>query len=284
METISQRNDGGRHRQDGDEHDRIPAPRSVGYHAGGPADEWDDWDGGWHGEDASWEDGRRDNGDGGPVDPPFGSESHRAVADTTGTGSQHAAGASAPLPVVAEARPRRRRAAPSGWTARRIGWAAAGLAAVFGLVLAAVVVAPEFTRDVARDVPVSVAAPVPAEAAFGERLQRTDGWTVEIDEPRALKASDDIDLPSDADRGVVLDVLLTNTATEPRGTAGWTVKAIVGSTPVDVLPDAGAPSRTIRPGASMTFRVTVPMPDATTDLQLEAAPAAGVPSLFVGTA
>lgn len=282
METISQRNDGGRHRQDGDEHDRIPAPRSVGNHAGGPADEWD-WDGGWDadGEDATWENYRVDVGDEEPAESPFGSGSHRAV---TGTGSQDAAGASAPQPVVAQARPRRRRAAPSGWTARRIGWAAAGLAAVFGLVLAAVVVAPEFTRDLARDVPVSVAAPVPAEAAFGERLQRTDGWTVEIDEPRALKASDDIDLPSDADRGVVFDVLLTNTATEPRGTAGWTVKAIVGSTPVDVLPDAGAPSRTIRPGASMTFRVTVPMPDATTDLQLEAAPAAGVPSLFVGTA
>ncbi|MGQ0577194.1 MAG: hypothetical protein ACT4RN_23775 [Pseudonocardia sp.] len=358
METISQRNIGGRHRQGDDEHDGIPAPRTG---ASGPArapwdtarieparngtgptdaappdtaltDAADDgWDDDWSDDDARWDDARWDDGPDGtgtddagpagtgrdgdrwdgdrrdddregdapaderdvePVDaPPFGTGAQGAVY---GTGPQHAVSSTGPNRAVTATgphrgvgappvRPRRRRAPRAGAGLRRALWVVAAVAALVGIGLAAVVVFPGLTRGTPAEVPVSVAAPIPAEAAFGERLVRADGWTIEIDEPRAVKAADDIDLPAGAERGIVVDVVLTNTGAEPRGTAGWTVKAIVGSAPVEVLPDGGAPSRTIRPGASLTFPVAVPMPEDTTDLQLEAAPPAGVPSLFVGT-
>jgi hypothetical protein len=182
---------------------------------------------------------------------------------------------------------RRRRIVSRGGGGRRLAWTLAALAALAAVALAVVLlVVPDPGRDATAvtGTPVAVAAPAPSEAEFGERLVRTDGWTVEIDEPRAHEKGEDANLPSGTARAVVVEVVLTNTGAEARDTAGWTVKAIVGSTPVEVLPEGEAPSRTVRPGASLTFPVTVPMPKAESDLQLEAAPGGAVPSLFVGTA
>lgn len=212
----------------------------------------------------------------------YADEQDGDAGDARGTGPQWVV---EPGSMQADPRPRRRRAAPARRGAvRRVLWVAAGIAALVGLVLAAVVVVPGLNRAKVGEVPLSAATPAPVESSFGESVGRPDGWTVEFEVPRATRASDDVDLPADADRGVVLNVVLTNNGIEPRDTAGWTVKAVVGSSPVDVLPVGGVPSRTIRPGASLSFPVAVPMPKATTDLQLEAAPAGGVPSLFVGTA
>lgn len=203
-----------------------------------------------------------------PVEPPS-----RAAGVRRAVGSAHAA---------TEPR-RRRRSARSGSTLRRAGWIAVGVAALVGIALAAVVMFPGLVRGTSTPVPVAApaAAAAPVESAFGERVERTDGWTIEIDKPSAVHDRDT--LPADADRGVTVDVVLTNTGSQPRGTVGWTIKALVGSTPVDIKPST-VPSRTVRPGSSLTFSVTVPMPKSTTDLQLEAAPTGGVPSLFVGTA
>lgn len=311
METISQR---GRHRQvahDGADRDAIPAPRRDYWHGGEAgddgqrqgADTWTD-DAGWADEaewddDADWDDEADDTADHqrdeARDEGSFGAGAvpgrpHRAVGGTdpqrveAGTGLQEAVADPQRVHAASEARPRRRRAAPRGSALRRLGWVVAAVAALVAVGLALVLVVPGSNRDTTATVPVPVAAPVPAETTFGERLQRADGWTIQIDEPRAAKGGGEVDLPSGAVRGVVVDVVLTNTGTEARGTGGWTVKALVGSDPVEVLPTGDAPSRTIRPGGSMSFPVTVPMPKGTTDLQLEAAPAGGVPSLFVGTA
>lgn len=313
METISQRHGGGRHRQGAGDREGIPAPRTDGpddrtsWVTGDLDEEWDDgWDAGaTHEEDMRWIDGpdevwdehqagdrdqhRDEHPDEAWDDAPRTEPTPAAGVQRTpavATGTHHAAPATSTGPQrVVVGRPRRRRAARQSSRWRRIGWLVAAVAAVVGVGLAAVAMFPGLVKDRVEPPPaVPVAAPAASEAAFGQRLQRADGWTIEIGEPRAPKSGDDVDVPADADRVVVLDVVLTNTGVEPRGTSGWTLKAIVGSTPVDVLPEAGAPSRTIRPGASMSFPIAVPMPEGTTDLQLEAAPEDGAPSLFVGTA
>lgn len=181
---------------------------------------------------------------------------------------------------------RRRRGTPPRRTLRRIGWVAAALAALLGLGLAALVIFPGMRGDAVDESPAppAAAAPVVVQSAFGEDVARTDGWRVKIEEPQAVRSTDDIGVPDNADRAVRFDVVLTNNGSESMDSAGWTVKATVGTSPVEVLPIGGAPSRTIRPGASLTFPVTVPMPEGTTELQLEAAPPQGTPTLFVGTA
>ncbi|MGD9528991.1 hypothetical protein [Pseudonocardia sp.] len=234
------------------------------------------------------------------VGPAAGERAAEAAGDQSravhGTGPNRAATAAEPAVAGTEQRSRtagarctrRRRIVSRGGRGRRLAWTVAALAALAAVAVAVVLlVVPAPGRDATAPTgTVAVAAPAPSEAEFGERLVRTDGWTVEIDEPRAHEKGEDadVDLPSGTARAVVVEVVLTNTGAEARDTAGWTVKAIVGSTPVEVLPEGAAPSRTVRPGASLTFPVTVPMPKAESDLQLEAAPGGGAPSLFVGTA
>lgn len=187
-----------------------------------------------------------------------------------------------PAPVQPDVR--RRRRAPRGRSAmRRAAWVIAAAVALAAVALVTVVAYPALTRDTTTEVPLSVAAPIPAEFEFGDRAERVDGWAVRIDAPRAVRASDDVDLPAAADRGLVFDVVLTNNGAEPRDSGAWTVKAIVGNSPVELLPTGAAPSRTIRSGASLTFPVTVGLPEELSNVQLEAAPTAGTPSLFVGT-
>ena len=133
----------------------------------------------------------------------------------------------------------------------------------------------------------SVAQPaVPSHVAFGETVERADGWTIEICRPTAARAVTVAELPAGADRAVQLEVTPTNTAAAARDTAGWTVKAVADAHAVELIPaDAGVVvSRTIRPGASLTFTVAVPLSSDRADLQLEAAPAGGAPVLFVGKA
>lgn len=336
METVSQRNIGGKHRQgDGAAgYDDIPHPRRNGPSTdrmpivrdpqrrvaaeddpaqlddlaehGLPDDDElgghpteDDPGAGFgrgvveHEWDEAWDDDGDDPGDDladdsgddrvGPEDRPAAEP--EPVGESTRTIARSPVEPAAPAHQQPDIRRRRRRSAPARGVLRHAAWVAVGVAALVGVVLAAIVVFPRLTGGAPTEVPLSVAAPVAVavESTFGERVVRDDGWTIEIDEPRAVRASDDVDLPATAERGLVFDVVLTNTGTEPRESAAWTVKATVGSTPVDLLPDGAAPSRTIRPGASLVFPVTVPMPEALSDLQLEAAPLAGPPSLFVGT-
>jgi len=264
-------------------------------HADGSDEQWNDSDEQWNDSDEQWNESDEPVAEDGPAEHWDGDEPGRADGPTVefaeatpGPTPIGRAGTVAP-PYAQPTRPsrsRRRRADPAGRRKfRQFAWAAAAMAALVGLGLAAVVAFPGLTRDTVTEVPQPMAAPTPMEVNFGERSVRIDGWTVEIGEPRAAGASDDVDLPADAERAVVLDVVLTNTGAEPRDTAGWTVKALVGSSPVALLPDGGAPSRTIRPGASLTFPVTVPMPKkGIANLQLEAAPIGGAPSLFVGKA
>lgn len=207
--------------------------------------------------------------------PEVSTTSHRRRARAAGVGR-----------VVAAAGPHRRRAVPKRSRFRRLGWILLGLTVLAAAAVLALLFVPQLPRAASpAPTPVPVAAPA-AEVAFGEEVRRPDGWTVEIDEPVAYDRDEhaDVDLPASASRAVVVEVVLTNSGTEARDSAGWTVKAVVGNTPVEVLPDAEVPSRTVRPGASLAFEVTVPMPRTRTDLQLEAAPAGGAPSLFVGTA
>jgi hypothetical protein len=127
---------------------------------------------------------------------------------------------------------------------------------------------------------------VPSHVAFGETVERADGWMIEVSRPTAARTVSAPELPAGADRAVQLEVTLTNTAAAARDSAGWTIKATADGRAVELIPaDAGVVvSRTIRPGASLTFTVAVPLSSDRADLQLEAAPAGAAPVLFVGSA
>jgi len=252
-------------------------PRFGGHHPGHD----DGWDDGWDGGEPEWDGEPADGGEWDGSDEPEEVEpaSGPMARVPVGEHGPQSSGAHWPLVAATENR-RRRRGTRRRVVARRVAWVVAVVGVLVGLVLASAVVLPGLWRPPATPVPVAAPAVVPVEAAFGGRVERPDGWTVAVDVPRAVRDLDD--LPEDAVRGVVIDVVLTNTAGQPRDTAGWMVKAVVGDSPVEVDPGI-VPSRTVRSGASLAFPVTVPMPKGPTDLQLEAAPPGAVSSLFVGT-
>lgn len=202
------------------------------------------------------------------------------AADRNQVAPSAAAGTPDGAPVATAAAPRRRR---GGWRVL----AAVGMLVVLGLVAWLAVT----VDDVGDPAPRSTVAPeeavAPDPVAFGERVTRPDGWTVQIGEPAAARPNDDIELPTGADRAVQFEITLTNDTDQPRGSAGWILKATADSRPVELLPPdtATAPSRTILPGESLRFTAAVPMPaQENVDLLVEAGPAGSPPSLFVGQA
>jgi hypothetical protein len=205
-----------------------------------------------------------------PVEPPAGETAERAQPVARPAD-----------PVVPQRRVDRKRRQPRRRPLLRLAVAAAVIAVV-GLVvwaIGAALAGPDATSAQ------SVAQPAaPSHVAFGQTVERADGWAIKIGRPTAARTVSAPQLPAGADRAVQLEVTLTNTAAAARDSAGWTIKAIADARAVELIP-AGAGdvvSRTIRPGASLTFTVTVPLSSENADLQLEAAPAGGAPVLFVG--
>jgi hypothetical protein len=213
---------------------------------------------------------------------------HPVVSDpvepSAGEPDERAAPVARPAePAVAQRRVDRKRAQPHRRPLLRVLVAVAVLAVV-GLVvwaIGAALAGPDATSAQS-----ATQLAVPSQVAFGETVERADGWAIKISRPSAARTVSAPELPAGADRAVQLEVTLTNTSAAARDSAGWTIKATADARAVELIPaDAGVvASRTIRPGSSLTFTVAVPLPSDHADLQLEAAPAGGAPVLFVGLA
>jgi hypothetical protein len=213
---------------------------------------------------------------------------HPVVSDpvepSAGEPDERAAPVARPAePAVAQRRVDRKRTQPRRRPLLRVVVVVAVLAVV-GLVvwaIGAALAGPDATSAQS-----ATQLAVPSHVAFGETVERADGWAIKISRPSAARTVSAAELPAGADRAVQLEVTLTNTSAAARDSAGWTIKATADARAVELIPaDAGVvASRTIRPGSSLTFTVAVPLPSDHADLQLEAAPAGGAPVLFVGLA
>lgn len=215
----------------------------------------------------------------GPEDEPPAEEPLPAAAPAAAGAEPAAAAADTPPPALPVPPPARR--------GRRGGRIAAGVVAlvVIGLVawLVVTLIRAAGEPPVAGDVGPVTAAP----AGFGVEVAGPDGWAVAIALPEAADRTGE--LPGDAARAVRLEVTLTNDADAPRDSAGWTVKAVADGRAVELLPTDGretteVPSRTVLPGSALRFAVEVPMPADEAELQLEAALPGAPPVLFVGRA
>lgn len=131
--------------------------------------------------------------------------------------------------------------------------------------------------------PAGVSVPV-EPPAFGDQVTVATGWTITVSEPTESKA----DLPNGVARAVQFEVTLTNGTDRVRDSGIWTVRATSGGRPVELIDDAESetdvPSRTVRPGASLSFTVTVPTEKKETEVQLEFLTGDAEPVLFVGQA
>ena len=126
-------------------------------------------------------------------------------------------------------------------------------------------------------------API-SPSGFGEQVTVAAGWTITVDAP----SESDARLPEGVARAVRFEITLTNGTDRVQDSGIWTVRATSGGRPVELLNDDDAetdvPSRTVRPGASLSFSVTVPVPKKESEVQLEFLTGDAEPVLFVGSA